>query len=505
MDIQKIVGKELSQSYAQLQAKVEAVAVRPAVPKVRLLPGRGRTHVHNICTSIRVKERAEFNWNSFIKPSSIVVKEPIEVVCRLGNSTIEPYNLPSQCQGLTHYHIAYTCPEIGDRIFLAGEEKTMWFLSQDLSRVEGTMSHNYFNVLNFTFISGYEIYITNEAEIAVTGPDGLKPVFLPGTFAKYYYHQRYNMGRNLLTDKTDLFILCKEPDNNRNIVYCYQKAVFANIKAIASAKPRKVPCTDYAENFCLNSKYIFSVTPNGGLSRVDKKNFSLVTCTRLWTYYKGERDMCRYSGKPNEHKEAFTTITCNETVFVVASDNQTEDKCKLYVHFTKSMALIDSIELPRTKTSPAYDPIHMLLLITIKDLLLCVGLQKMLTLQVLVLHRYKFIKITEMKVNQHTTAMWGLQFNKNTRDLLIYGNGRELKMVSIRLQSELAKEENKMVEQPVEQPAQEFNEYAPPKRNLSKDNHNWIKEKHPDVPYFRSFVNAMDKFAANKMKKNLRK
>lgn len=403
----------------------------------------GSSHMRKfvgISTSIRRQAKTDFNWNSLLGKDMDKIK--------LGHLNQINYFANN---GLTlQLQISYTCPEIGDRLLFGGESQLnnkLMVFTEDLSNLDCIIDFaDAKDVYAFTYINGYEVYITNQGDLVVNGEDLIRPLTLKVTPVKYYYNARPNMNRGLVTDKKNLFILGIDK-NSRNCVYSLRITDFKNGNALIGAIPQMIEATAYIEDLSFNDTYLFGLYPNGHLVRVDKKNYDSFVRTKKFDNV-DVLNMCNGPEKWKKFREYFTTIAANNMVVVTASDNLHDKTNSLYIRDPKTLRLLDECTFERSVDYSLVCPIHQLKIVTIKDLCLVAALSRMRNVFFFMLRGRKIHKLKCQINHNNYYAIWGILFNKKTNELIIHGNGGFLSKTEIKLDGSGQYEKNSEIEDP---------------------------------------------------------
>lgn len=421
--IERRVGSESSYSR---QIKVNA-ASREIVGKCFDVGSAHRRKYYGISTSIRKQAKKNFNWNSQLgkNPDFISISNLQQIEYNTNNT-----NLTRQLQ------VSYTCPEIGDRLLLGGEVSQtnyLMVLNEEMTKLDCLIALDIKDIYAFTYINGYEIYVTNESRVIAKGEDLLRPLDLNIDTVKFYYNSRPNMNRGLVTDKKSLYILARDKDS-RHLVYSYQTRDFRHAGSIRSATAVRIDATRDIEDFAINDRYLFGVYSDGHIVRIEKKDYKSVIRTKIHDNV-DNKNLEFNSDKWRRFPEYWTTIAANNMVVVTASDTLKDRQNTVYIRDPKTLRVLDKCAFDRSTDYSMVCPIHQLKLLVIKDLCLVAALSRMRNVFLFMLRGNQIHKLNHGTAHDSLYAIWGIMFNKITNELIIHGNGGFLSKTRISIKT----------------------------------------------------------------------
>lgn len=455
-----------------------------AVESVRRKEPRAwKTHLIN--STLRKQSNSEFNWYSVL--GNHLQKIKLEDSTQYLEADIfESFKTVSGLANghqLEHLNLSYTCPEMKGRVVVGGERERFLFMNPHADRFIGHLSVPDIEYYNFAYFSGYEVYIDNSCQVRVKGGDMLRDMSLEHRFCKYYYQQRPNMNRNLETDTTTLYYLADVKSVNK--VVSLNRSVFG---FFSKNKPVVLEATANTEHFCITEKFIWGVSPFGGVVRVSKRDYRDVLQTTSFqkTLKKKKSEAHSFD------KDFFTTIAANSRIVVIASDSKTGRRNTYELYDAKNLRKIDTLIDPHTVQAPI-DPVHDLKVFVIKDLCLLAGLKKMMNLVLLALHKYKLHKIHELKLHENFMALWGIMFLPVSNEFMIHGSRQTLHKVRIIIDNDNFRPK------PLKEINQNYLKYKKEDGSNTGNEHklNWIKDlvDSKELKKFTSFKQAIDEFS----------
>ena len=376
-----------------------------------------KTHI--LSTTMRKEYKDQFNWNSILGGNLSKVTTTIDDHDQLFyHQQLSAENKIKKTDSRAHLvdlNISYTCPELGGRVLLAGEANRMVFFNDTATRIVGLMDCEERILYNFAYVSNHEVLVSNDRKVTIHGGHLLQPKAFKLPFCKFYYKNRPNMNRNLHTDLTTLYYLSKL-EGECNFIVALDRSVFNNMNTVRTAEPKRIVFSKHSEDFCITEKFIYGVSPNGGVCKIKKKDHDQTE----WTPKFQELHKSNKAVKWDQFEEYYTSIAANELAVVTASDSLQKKRTAFDLYDARSMKLLDQLHVENT-VGNQINPVHSLKLLLFQDLCIAAALMKMYSLRLVALIKYKLIFISEVSMVKSQSALWGFHFLPKTNEFLVHG------------------------------------------------------------------------------------